>query len=167
MAYRERRWEFYLVFLLILGLFAIAIPKFKHALDRAREAQVVSNMHLLKAALEEFASSAGGRYPIDFSSKTSEVYPEAKRTFSVGEKIENMVNPYTKKSGIGKAVSYLSPESMIPDSFGVGMVLYIPGSPMKTEESTPWCNDYLILGYDKTGKKLSYTLKGDSLLHKP
>ncbi len=167
MAERERRWEFYLVFILILGLFAIAIPKFKHALDRAREAQVVSNMHLLKAALEEFASAAGGRYPIDFNSRTTDVYPEAKKKFSVGEKVKKVVNPYTKKSGIGEAVSYLSPGSTAPDSFGAGMVIYIPGRPIKTEDSAPWCNDYLILGYDKTGKKLPYTLKADSLLHRP
>ena len=50
--------------LAIVGfLAAIAIPNMVRMTARAREAAVISNMHLLQTAVEDFAVISTGRYP--------------------------------------------------------------------------------------------------------
>ncbi len=163
---KEKHWEIYAIIFLIALLFAVAIPKFRYTLEKAREAQVVSNMHLLKAKLEEFASQTHGKYPIDLKTRTDEINPEAAEKFSVLEKLDSVMNPYSKELGDGKAIVQLPPGSEPPDSAMEGVVLYIPLNPVDTVKGTPWCSDYLIKGYGKNGRVLPCTLRADTLLHR-
>ncbi len=56
--------ELMIVVVIIGILAAIAIPNFIAMQDRAREASVKSNMHSFQLAVEDFAVTNTGRYPV-------------------------------------------------------------------------------------------------------
>jgi prepilin-type N-terminal cleavage/methylation domain-containing protein len=69
----SRRGGFTLIELMfvvvIIGILsAIALPAFYKMRERAREASVKSNAHLVQLAAEDFASQNGGTYPVDDTS---------------------------------------------------------------------------------------------------
>jgi len=56
--------ELMIVVLIIGILAAIAIPNFVSMQDRAKEGSVKSNMHTLQLAIEDFAVTNDGTYPV-------------------------------------------------------------------------------------------------------
>ena len=54
-----------LVVIVIIGiLISLALPNYAKAKDKAREAQVLSGLHVIQAALERYATDNDGRYPM-------------------------------------------------------------------------------------------------------
>jgi type II secretion system protein G len=81
-----------MVVVIVIGILAaIAIPNFIRVQDRAKEASVKSNMHMLQMAFEDFAVKSEGIYPDNAGSTTP-----------LGETIQDMCpggqfpqNPFT------------------------------------------------------------------------
>ncbi|HDS30858.1 MAG TPA: type II secretion system protein [Firmicutes bacterium] len=108
-----------LVVIVIIGILAaIALPNFIKARNKAREAEVKSNIHAIQIALERYAVDSGGVYP----------------TFVVGAEREfNIIKTYVEKYyGGGNDVSQfpvhgITPFAMTPDP----NLEVIPGSRLR------------------------------------
>ncbi len=60
-----------MIVVVIIGLLAsIAIPNFISMQNRAKEAQIKNNMHILQVAVEDFAVQSDGIYPDNAASTT-------------------------------------------------------------------------------------------------
>lgn len=99
-----------LVVIVIIGILAaIALPNFIKARNKAREAEVKSNIHAIQIALERYAVDSGGVYP----------------SFSVGaERQSNILKSYLDFAGNGVAqfpVAGLTPFCKAADTN-----LYVP-----------------------------------------
>jgi type II secretion system protein G len=54
-----------LVVIVIIGILAaMALPNFVKAREKAKEAEVKSNIHSIQIALERYATDSGGVYPL-------------------------------------------------------------------------------------------------------
>jgi prepilin-type N-terminal cleavage/methylation domain-containing protein len=90
-----------LVVIVIIGILAaIALPNFIKARNKAREAEVKSNIHAIQIALERYAVDSGGVYP----------------SFSIGaERESNIIKGYIEKEyGPGNDVSQFPQNGVSP-----------------------------------------------------
>ena len=89
-----------LVVIVIIGILAaIALPNFIKARNKAREAEVKSNIHAVQIALERYAVDSGGVYP----------------AYMVGaERDSNIIKAWIEKAGGGNDVSQLPVNPVTP-----------------------------------------------------
>jgi general secretion pathway protein G len=91
-----------MVVVVIIGLLAsMVIPNMTHMANRAKEAAVKQNMHLLQTAVEDFAVQSTGRYPAGAADHSDEgntvqqlcpgaVYPENPFTHTASTVVWNV-----------------------------------------------------------------------------
>jgi len=108
---------------MIIGILtAVAIPNFVSAQDRARIADVKSNMHVFRTSVETYAVDYGGLYPENVEQLHSEASNPESRYW------QEILNPFTKLPGETEAYRTLSSS---PDASGQqaeitpGVVAYI------------------------------------------
>jgi type IV pilus assembly protein PilA len=155
-----------LVVVIIIGILAaIALPNFVGAQDKAREASVKGNMHTCQVAAEMGATDNGGTYGISVD-KIKSYFPGGKND-GVTAAPAGPVNPFTN------AATWPTDGSTVSTQAQIQSVRSAPptgsGSPGVVEynavDSSPTgAQAYAVLGYGKSGKALSGTAAGTTLV---
>ena len=141
---------------IFVGMLAVAIPRFQAAMVRAKEAEVVANMYLMKASLEEYARYTDGLYPLDLDVPTAALNPEAKRSFTLKDLFpQGLRNPF----GQGPAIAVMPPESDPPDRGAAGTVVYIPLGVVEAPSGTKAAGYFVLYGYGARGRRLDLVLR--------
>lgn len=153
---RDQLLSVVVLLVIFLGVLAVAIPRFQAAMIRAKEAEVVANMYLMKASLEEYARYADGLYPLDLDVPTTALNPEAKRTFALQDLFpEGLRNPFGKNP----AIVVLPPESDPPERAAPGTVVYIPLGLVKAPSGAKAAGYFVLYGYGAKGEPLELILR--------
>lgn len=127
-----------IVVVVIIGLLAaLVIPNMVRMSNRAREAAVKQNMHLVQTAVEDFAVLSTGRYPDNGTDVADDGH-------TVSELCPGAIYPENPYSGIATNVVWdANPSGTSPGEIGVN-----PATPTQ----------YVIRGAGSTGALLATTL---------
>ena len=140
---------------LLIGLLiiaAIAIPNFISMQQRAQDASVKSQMHMVQIAMEDFSTQkSGGSYPISMDSQTDD--GKTFRELLPGKKI--MINPFTKLPTSIKFFNVKGGLYHFPDDSEV------PNIPPGDIDVYSDGLKYYILGGGKNGQALSLRLTSE------
>jgi len=92
-----------MIVVVIIGILAsIAIPNFIAMQDRAREAEVKSNMHTVQLAAEDYCIQHNGSYPDGSDATVFDVPSSMKNPFNTSTTGTNAITCYTDTSSVPK-----------------------------------------------------------------
>jgi len=154
-----------LVVIVIIGILAaIALPNFIKARNKAREAEVKSNIHSIQIALERYAVDSGGVYPsflvgaeADFNViRVHYLEPQ----WSGAAKVYNGATPFAKKFGAPAAQGgcFIGMDPLIQFSY----LAEYPVNPFAKRDSGMW-NASFIGGTAMTGRYPYGGFHGDKM----
>jgi len=154
-----------LVVIVIIGILAaIALPNFIKARNKAREAEVKSNIHSIQIALERYAVDTGGMYPtflVGAEPQFNVIRVAYEAQYATGAaKVFNGATPFAKSINAPSAQEYclLTMDPMIQFSY----LAEFPGNPFAKRDSGMW-NASLIGGTEMTGRFPYGGLHGDKM----
>jgi prepilin-type N-terminal cleavage/methylation domain-containing protein len=153
-----------LVVIVIIGILAaIALPNFIKARNKAREAEVKSNIHSIQIALERYAVDTGGVYPpflvgaeADFNVLRAQFDPQ----FDNAARVRNGASPFAKARTAPSAQEYclLTMDPLIQFAY----LAEYPVNPFAKRDSGMWNASY-IGGTNMTGRFPYGGLHGDKM----
>ena len=154
-----------LVVIVIIGILAaIALPNFIKARNKAREAEVKSNIHSIQIALERYAVDTGGVYPtflVGAELQFNVIRAAYEAQYAAGAaKIYNGATPFAKSiTAPGSQENcLLTMDPMIQFSY----LAEFPMNPFAKRDSGMW-NASLIGGTEMTGRFPYGGLHGDKM----
>ena len=154
-----------LVVIVIIGILAaIALPNFIKARNKAREAEVKSNVHSIQIALERYAVDTGGIYPTFLVGGEAE-YNVIRAHFlepqwAAAAKIYNGATPFAKQSDAPVAQDYcrITMDPLIQFAY----LAEFPVNPFAKRDSGMW-NASFIGGTNMTGRYPYAGFHGDKM----
>lgn len=153
-----------LVVIVIIGILAaIALPNFIKARNKAREAEVKSNIHSIQIALERYAVDSGGVYPpfmVGAEPNFNVIKAQFDPVFAGSAKVYNGATPFAKSRTAPAAQDYclLVMDPMIQFSY----LAEFPSNPFAKRDSGMW-NASFIGGTEMTGRFPFGGLHGDKM----
>lgn len=153
-----------LVVIVIIGILAaIALPNFIKARNKAREAEVKSNVHSIQIALERYAVDTGGVYPtfmVGAEPQFNVIRVQYEAQYSGAAKVYNGATPFAKTVDAPSAHEYclLTMDPMIQFSY----LAEYPANPFAKRDSGMWNASY-IGGTEMTGRFPYGGLHGDKM----
>lgn len=153
-----------LVVIVIIGILAaIALPNFIKARNKAREAEVKSNVHSIQIALERYAVDSGGVYPpflVGAEPQFNVIRVQYEPQYSGAAKVYNGATPFAKSQNAPSAQEYclLTMDPLIQFSY----LAEYPENPFAKRDSGMW-NASFIGGTEMTGRFPYGGLHGDKM----
>jgi type II secretion system protein G len=158
-----------LVVIVIIGILAaIALPNFIKARNKAREAEVKSNIHSIQIALERYAVDSGGVYPpflVGAEPQFNVIRVQYEPQYSGAAKVYNGATPFAKipptpahPELAAQEMCLLTMDPLIQFSY----LAEYPENPFAKRDSGMW-NASFIGGTEMTGRFPYGGLHGDKM----
>jgi type II secretory pathway pseudopilin PulG len=155
-----------LLFAVVTGMFLPSmgcLPNFMKARNKAREAEIKSNIHSIQISLERYAVDSGGVYPaflIGAEAEYNVLRVQYESRYSTAAKVYNGATPFAKSANAPSSKEYcqITMDPLIQFSYRADY----PVNPFAKRDSGMWNASY-IGGTEMTGRFPYGGLHGDKM----